>query len=417
LRDGTFQRFADDTSERGKAIRYSFQAYLPDLGYYLVHLTYYEGTGEGLINELSGRLTTIDGLPVFSPTRTRVVVAMPYDYQVSPPSSITVYRIDSIDVSQEWSQPLSKWEPSAPTWLSDTLIRLQRQNTDSFSGDASGPITTVLLRFARGTWSLEGNAAARDPSTTQAPPARQRAVSLSGTFAYADSSGTQLLALGSLADPSTVVGAMCSGRSVLPARYERRQHGQRDDNHRQIVSNFNREQGIVFRLTGGKARSDETCYLSADSALLAKAVRVTPLGLSACSPPEASRLAAAKQRDVVHCWRFSQLVPDAELLAVQFATIDSNALASLVVVGDSSLLFQDFPAVYRGPDESVWRVDDQGVFSPDSFTILFVARLSHAYVMAITWAGAEGESDELLVADSTHMFRTVTRAYRYWVPE
>ena len=260
-------------------------------------------------------------------------------------------------------------------------------------------------------------ASAPDPATTQDSQAPQRAVTLEGTFAYVDSSGTQLLARSSVAHPSKVVGAVCAGGPVLPARYDRRQPGQKDDTHRQIASNFSREEGNVFRLTEGKARPDETCYLSADSALLGKAVGVTPLGLSACSPPQASRLAAAKQRQVVHCWRFARTPRDAEVLAVQFATIDSSALASLVVVRDSSLLFQDFPAVYRGPDESVWRVDDQGVFSPGDFAILFVAQLSHACVMAITWAGVEGESDELLLADSTDVFRTVTRAYRYWVPE
>jgi hypothetical protein len=421
LRDGTFQLFADDTSEGARAVRYAYQAYVPDLGYYLVHQAFYEGTAEGLINERSGRLTTVDGLPVFSPSRMRVIAAMPYDPQVSPPSSITVYRIDSINVSREWSQPLSTWEPSAPTWLSDTLIRLQRQYTDSFSGDVSGPVTTVVLRFARGTWSLDGNASgrdtARDTATAQAPRAPERPVSLQGTFAYVDASGTQLLALGSPGDPSKVVGAVCSGGQVLPVRWDRRQHGQKGDSHRQIASNFSREEGNVFRLTRGEARPDETCYLSADSAFLAKAVRVAPLGLAACSPSQASRLAVSRQRQVVHCWRFAQTPSDAELLAVQFATIDSNALAGLVVVRGSSLLFQDFPAVYRGPDESVWRVDDQGIFSPGDFAILFVAQFSHAYVMAITWAGAEGESDELLVADSTDMFRTVIRNYRYWVPE
>ena len=408
LRDGTFQRFADDTSEGGNAVRYSFQAYVPDLGYYLVRQTYYEGAAEGLVNERSGRLTTLDGLPVFSPNRKRVVAAMPYDPQVSPPADVMVYRIDSIDVSQEWSQALSKSEASAPAWLSDTLIRLQLQHTDSFSGDVSGPVTTVLLRFARGTWSLEGNASSQLP---------KRPLTLEGTFAYVDSSGTQLLALGALADPSKVVGAVCSRGSVHPARYERRQHGQPDDNHRQIVSNFSREPGVVFRLTRGAAQSDETCYLSADSALLAKAVGVTPLGLSECSPPQASRLATSRRRAVVHCWRFARTAPDVELLAAQFATIDSNALASLVVVRDSSLLFQDFPAVYRGPDESVWRVDDQGVFSPGDIAILFFAQLSHADVMALTWAGAEGESDQLLLADTTNTFRTVIKDYRYWVPE
>lgn len=88
-----------------------------------------------------------------------------------------------------------------------------------------------------------------------------------------------------------------------------------------------------------------------------------------------------------------------------------------MLVRDGSLLFQDFPAVSRGPHESVWRVDDQGIFSPEDFEILFVAQLSHAYVMALTWAGAEGESDELVLADSPDEFRTIIKDYRYWAPD
>jgi len=214
-----------------------------------------------------------------------------------------------------------------------------------------------------------------------------------------------------------MLGAVCSGGLVVPVGYDRRQNRQPDDNGRQIVSNFSREAGDVFRLVQGKARPGETCYLSADSALLARAVTVTLLGLSTCLPAQSSRVAAAKRRQIVHCWRLAQAPTDAELLAVQFAAIDSNALASLAVVRDTSLLFQDFPAVSRGPDEDVWRVDDQGIFSPGDFEILFVAQLSHAYVMAITWAGAEGESDELLLADSTDEFRAVIKDYRYWVPD
>ena len=157
LRDGTFLLLADDTSEGSSSVHYSFHAYIQDLGYYLVHEAYYEGSSDGLVSERSGRLTTLIGLPVFSPNRSRFVVAMPYDREVGPPSGIAVYRIDSTEITEEWSQPLTTWEPSAPRWLSDTLVRVQRQDTDSLRMEPTGPISTMLLRSTRGTWTLEAH--------------------------------------------------------------------------------------------------------------------------------------------------------------------------------------------------------------------------------------------------------------------
>jgi len=157
LRDGTFLLLADDTSEGSSSVHYSFHAYIPDVGYYLVHEAYYEGSSDGLVSERSGRVTILIGLPVFSPNRSRFVVAMPYDHEVGPPSGIAVYRIDSTEITEEWSQPLTTWEPSAPRWLSDTLVRVQRQDTDSLRMEPTGPISTMLLRSTRGAWTLEAH--------------------------------------------------------------------------------------------------------------------------------------------------------------------------------------------------------------------------------------------------------------------
>lgn len=240
------------------------------------------------------------------------------------------------------------------------------------------------------------------------------AAGMKGSFAYVDSSGTLLLALDSVPDPSTILGAVCWGGVALPVRYDRRQARQAGDNGRQLAYNFRNQQGDVFRVTQERAPPDKTCYLSRDSTLLANASLAAMREPSDCSPAHASRLAAGKRRQVTHCWRIASTPTNLDVLAVQFATIDSNALASLAVVGDTSLWFQDFPAIYN--DESTWRVDDGGVFSPTAFDILFVAALPYGFVMAIAWAGAEGESCELLLADSAGAFRKVTTGYRYWAP-
>lgn len=237
-----------------------------------------------------------------------------------------------------------------------------------------------------------------------------------GSFAYVDSGGTQLLALDSLQDPSTIIGALCSRGIALPVRYERRMTRQSNDNGRQVASNFRNQQGDVFRVVGMKATPDKTCYLSPDSALLANARAATMREPADCSPEQVARIEGAKGRRVIHCWDIATASTHREVLAVQFIGIDSSALASLAIVGDSSVLFKDFPAVQHAGDQSTWRVDDEGVFSPSGFDILFVAALPYGYVMAITWAGAEGESSELLLADSASAFRTLAKAYRYWSP-
>jgi len=213
-----------------------------------------------------------------------------------------------------------------------------------------------------------------------------------------------------------MVGALCSESPALPVRYDRKQARHANDNGRQIASNFLNQRGDVFTVTREKAPPDKTCYLSPDSVLLATARPATMREPLDCSPAQVTRLATAKKRQVIHCWEIATAPTDLRVLAVQFANIDSSALASLAFVGDSSLVFKDFPAVHDGSGEGTWRVDDEGVFSPRGFDIVFVAAMPAGYVVAFTWAGAEGESSELLQWESGSAFRTLAKGYRYWSP-
>lgn len=237
-----------------------------------------------------------------------------------------------------------------------------------------------------------------------------------GSFAYVDSTGTLLLSLASVRDSSTIRGAICGQGVALSVRYDRTQNRRPTDSGRQLASNFANEKGDVYRVARERAPPNKSCYLSSDTALLANARAATMSDPSECLPKAVARLTAAKQRRVVHCWHIASAPAHREVLAVQFVSIDSNALASLAVVGDSSLWFNDFPAVYDKLEGSTWRVDDGGVFSPADFDILFVAAMPDGYVMAIAWAGSEGESCTLLRVDSTGAFRTRVKGYRYWVP-
>jgi hypothetical protein len=237
-----------------------------------------------------------------------------------------------------------------------------------------------------------------------------------GAFGYVDSSGTELLALDSLPSPSNVRGAICAGAAVQPVRYDRWQARRPEDNGRQNAYNFRNERGQIFRLGQGHATPNASCYLSPDSALVANARSVTRRTPDECAPASVARIAAVKKREVVHCWHIADASARLAVLAVQFVAIDSNALASLVVVGDSSLLFDDFPAVSNKVEGSTWRVDDGGVFSPGDIDVLFVAAMPYGFVMATAWGGAEGESCALLVANPGGVFRGLDKGYRYQAP-
>jgi hypothetical protein len=252
--------------------------------------------------------------------------------------------------------------------------------------------------------------------TAYAPAAQQRTVH-EGGFGYVNADGSELIALDSLAHPHRVQAAICSRARVFRVAYTRWQTKRPGDTGRQVASNFPNEAGEVFRVAGAKAPVNETCYLSPDSALVASVAPVNTRERTGCDPARLRRIAATKQRAVVHCWPLASAPRDIQIIAVQFALVDTSALASLVVADPPRLVFQDFPATYRGEGESTWRVDDGGIFSPENFDILFFCRLRGTYVMALTWAGAEGEDAYLATADSADSFRTTADTYRYWVPQ
>jgi hypothetical protein len=265
----------------------------------------------------------------------------------------------------------------------------------------------VTLRLLRGLLSLLlGLAADR--------LAAQRVQLRDGRFGFVNADGSAVIALDSVPHPALIRAALCSRARVYRVTYARSQTRQPADNGKQVTANFANAAGDVFRIIVGKARADETCYLSADSGLVASAVPVDAHTGPGCDAARLRHASEVKHRPVLHCWPLGSATPNVEMLALQFAVIDTSALASVVVADHDELFFHDLPATYRGPAADVWRVEDNGTFLPDAFGIPFFCRLRGTYVMALTWAGAEGEDSYLLVADSAHTLRTVTQSYRYW---
>jgi hypothetical protein len=254
-----------------------------------------------------------------------------------------------------------------------------------------------------------------------APPQSVTAASGSyGAFAYADSSGTRLLALSAPAHPDSVAEAVCQSRTRLPVRFVGHQPRAPADNGRQRAHNFDNEEGDVFQVTDGSVRPDETCFL-ATAALLALGPprtadsRPQTATDSSCAAGDRARLSQAKARQAVSCARIRAVDALTHVVAVEFERRGDSALASLVLFGPDGMTFLDFPAVHE-PEGDTWRVGDGGTFDPSAFDILFIIHGPSGKAIAVTWGAEEGESLTLAAtAAAGDTFVPLVQDYRYWL--
>jgi hypothetical protein len=211
--------------------------------------------------------------------------------------------------------------------------------------------------------------------------------------------------------------AVCKGGRRVAVEFIGRQQATDADNGRQMAYNFHAQAGTVFRVRQGSVEEDESCFLTSDSIL----VGATPLALGLrrdsvfCSAKNQGRLRALRNRAVVQCWALCEVGGDYGVGLVEFARQDTNALASLVLVGREVAVFADFPAHYRGVGEDLWSLDDEGKMSPEGFEILFALRSSKTYILGVSWASTEGQELLLLEAQG-QSFAACASGYRYTMP-
>jgi len=99
----------------------------------------------------------------------------------------------------------------------------------------------------------------------------------------------------------------------------------------------------------------------------------------------------------------------------EFEPQGDSLLAGLVVWDDGEFESFDYPA--RRDPYSAWRVDDEGELCPECFTVLFVLRAESGCWVGLSWAGAEGESLQLLCPAGGGQLRQVVSGYRYLAPQ
>ena len=239
-----------------------------------------------------------------------------------------------------------------------------------------------------------------------------------GAFAYPDARGTRLLAPSSLPQPSSFHTALCTGRR-FSVRFERHQAGRAGNDGRATSANFDKLAGNVFTVLDGSIAATAVCLLAADSLLASAALlpAQSPAAPGICSLDVRSRLESSRHRRVANCWPIASVAAGRSIVLAEFARQDRDALASLALLDNGRTIFADYPAVFRGEGQDLWRVDDGGILSAEGMEILFLLQRDSSYVLGVNWLASEGASLALFVSKGSDNFVQVIKDYWYRAPQ
>ena len=239
-----------------------------------------------------------------------------------------------------------------------------------------------------------------------------------GAFAFPDPGGSRLLTLANPSQPALLHTALCNGGGRFSVRFERRQAEIKGHNGRHTPNNFDKLEGDVFTVLQGKIEESANCFLASDSLL--SSATVLPAEPQAtfneCEPDVRLGLASSRSREVLHCWTIARLPANRRLVLVEFARRDKDALASVALIDGNRIIFADYPAVFKGEGEDLWRVEDGGVLSATDFQVVFLLQRGSFYTLGISWLGAEGRSLAVFVSQGNNRFTRVLAGYWYRMP-
>jgi hypothetical protein len=110
------------------------------------------------------------------------------------------------------------------------------------------------------------------------------------------------------------------------------------------------------------------------------------------------------------------MAPGRQVALLEFERLEKSALASVVLVDGPRTFFADYPAEFLGAGQDLWRVEDNGVLSPDRFEIVCALQRGDRYALGIAWGGVEGKTLSLWVSEGSNRFTEVVSDYWYQAP-
>lgn len=237
-------------------------------------------------------------------------------------------------------------------------------------------------------------------------------------FAVADSSGKRLRNLGTsqsthLENPASFTHAVCSDGPLLTIKYTGQREPAPDNTYRDTLDNFDKMGGHYYQVVDNKTDNDQICLMTDAGFYKERKLIATRSLFEEKLPAEAvSRIEKARGRKIKNSWGLADMGSGRKLYLVLFERVSDDALAGIIMVSSSSLVFLDFKGSYKDED-SVWRVSDGGEINDTMFSVKYAFEGKNGVEFAYGWQGPEGESIAL-VQQSAGQFIQLLDSYRYY---
>jgi len=162
LAAGRQTQFVDRSVEDETGVWYAYHAFLPTVGYHVVQVLLYEGTGYQAVGHLNGNVVTVHAPPIVSPDGRRFATASEDLEAGYNPTAIQIWRLEELGAVLEWtlepgegptSPDNDPWGPHDLRWITPTEIRVEqvRFDTETNVRRVGGE---VVIRLTNGEWRV-----------------------------------------------------------------------------------------------------------------------------------------------------------------------------------------------------------------------------------------------------------------------
>ncbi|GIP21656.1 MULTISPECIES: hypothetical protein [Paenibacillus] len=298
--------------------------------------------------------------------------------------------------------------------------REENKQTSSayISKDTSETPTVISLDESSGKIRLASSSKEqRKTSQARKAPAAQflDTSKLPDTYSFADKTGKYLILYSNTTD-TKMDRAIGDGGKVLTIKYVRKQDSNSKNDGREWAKNFDNMAGVIYQVVGGKAVPNDTYYLVNSKKVNVKAVLPVTNEIKAKVEPSVKmKLEKLKSLKLKNIWEIAHFGKGNKVYVAEFKKKGNKVTASIILKTASKLVTKDYVADYD--PITTWRVDDGGEIVPESFSLLFSAVTKQGYLIGVKWAGAEGETTDLLNQTSTELKEIEQQTNgRYMVP-
>ncbi|MFH0896373.1 MAG: hypothetical protein V2A54_18225 [Bacteroidota bacterium] len=236
-------------------------------------------------------------------------------------------------------------------------------------------------------------------------------------FGFSNQDGSEcklILDESSTLDPALYTHTILSDGKLGEIKFIEKKNPNEKDNGREAAHNFINHGGYLYQIASGNLNKHVTTLFMTHRYFSTRTQILFTKNETATLPQNLKKqIETEKGRKVKEARELAALGKQRFVYIVEFETKNDSSLASLVLSNSKERLYYDYSAKYDL--QSTWRVDDQGRFGVEYYSIIAAFESPDGIELFTDWIGEEGFTVELIKQNKNN-FQSVKKGYRYTAP-